>query len=197
MSSPELMNAFDFTPEELRINQAGQLSARQQAVVAQQDFQQTIDLGCALIVFALIGAFLFAGCALLFNIEAIFASLRNLMPFILVGGGGLVIAVLVVNWMGVRERARSGRPDVAMIEGTIDLRQSDGGFNARQYMVIDDKEFRIQGEMYDALQTYAPGTLFRVYYAWRVDRVMSVEAESDYLDRPDSSAALTDGDPQM
>jgi hypothetical protein len=183
MSSIELMKAFDFTPEELRINQAGQLSQRQKAQLDREDFQQTIDIGCVSVVFLIAGGLLFGVCALLFNVEALLASLENILPFVLIGGGLLVVATLVINVIGILERRQENRSDVLMQAGTLTLREEEGGFNARYFLTINDHEFRIRPEMYDTLTEYPDGEDFRVYYAHRLDRIVSVEAASDYDDR--------------
>jgi hypothetical protein len=178
MSSPQLMQAFDFTPEELRVNQAGQISPRQQDILAQVDTQQTLDMGCALLVFAVFGGLLFLGCALLFNVNALLASLQYVLPVLGVAVVGFVGAALVFHFRGQAERRNL--PDVELLEGTITLEETAGGFNARQFLTVTGRQLRLTANMYDALKLYPEGTLFRVYYAHRFDRILSVEAESDY-----------------
>jgi len=187
MSSLELMQAFDFSAEELRINRAGQLSTRQRVLVQRGDMQQTLDLGCALFFFAIIGGLGFGACALLFDVEALLQSIENILPFLLAGGGLFIVATLGVNIWGSIERRRQSLPDVLMVEGPITIREDEGGFNARHYLTIGEKEFRIKAEMYDALKAYSNETIFRVYYARTLDRIVSLEAETDALPAGEST----------
>lgn len=179
MSSPQLMQAFDFTPEELRVNQAGQVSLRQKDMLEQIDTQQTLDIGCSLLAFAVLGGVLFLACALLFNVRALAASLSYILPVLGVVGVVFVVAALVFHFRGQADRRNI--PEVEIIEGAIMLEETAGGFNARQFLTIADRQLRIQAGMYDALKEYPPDVIFRVYYAHRFDKILSVEAESDYL----------------
>lgn len=181
MSTPELMQAFDFSAEELRVNRSGQLSPRQKAQLQKDDLQQTLDLGCALGVFAVGIGLVLAACSLLFNISALLQSFSIIAPFVLGGIVLLVIAALVVNWQGARERRQAGLGPVRVYEGPIQLREEEGGFNARYYLGINDDSFRIDAAGYDALIGFAPGTAFRVYVAFQFGRVLSIEAETDAL----------------
>jgi hypothetical protein len=186
MSSIELMEAFDFSSEELRVNRAGQLSARQKAILEREDLQQTIDLGCVLVIFAIVGGLLFGACALLFNVDALLQSIENILPFLVGGGGLFIVATVVVNIWGNIERRRQSLPDVLMVEGQITINEDEGGFNARHYLAIGDKTFRIQASMYDTLKVYKKDTAFRVYYARKLDRILSIEAEMDALPEGDT-----------
>jgi hypothetical protein len=178
MSSPQLMQAFDFTPEELRVNQSGQLSPRQQTILDQIDIQQTLDIGCVFIVFGGVGMLIFFACALFFNLQAVLSSLINILPLIAVLVVGFLIMAVVYHFKGRQERIN--QPDVLALEGTITLKESDGGFNARQFLIISEHEFRITPQMYDTLKQYPEATRYRVYYSQVFNKILSIEAESDY-----------------
>lgn len=179
MSSPQLMQAFDFTPEELRINQSGQLSPRQRTMLDQIDTQQTLDIGCVLVVFTLVGMLIFFACALFFNLQALLSSLVNILPLIAVLVVGFLVVAVVYHFKGQQERR--DQPDVLTLEGTITLKESDGGFNARQFLTINGHEFRITPPIYDTLKQYPEGVLYRIYYSQAFNKILSIEAESDYL----------------
>lgn len=183
MADPQLMQAFDFTAEELRANQAGQLAPRQKDILEQTDIQQTLDIGCALMVAVGVGALLFLACALLFNVGALVASLVNILPLIGAAAVALVVAVIVFQIRGQMERRE--QPDVVMLEGTPQIREEEGGYNARYFLTIADKTFRIRPQMYDTLaprllsedgQPSRTPEVFRVYYAYRFDKILSVES---------------------
>lgn len=178
MSSPQLMQAFDFTPEELRINQSGQLSPRQKSILDQIDTQQTLDLGCVFIVFGVGALLVFSACALFFNIQALLSSLLIILPLIGVILVGIVVMAIIYHYKGTQDR--HDQSDVVAEEGTISLKESDGGFNARQFLTINQNKFRITPQMYDLLKQYPQDTLYRVYYSHAFNKILSIEAESDY-----------------
>lgn len=178
MSSPQLMQAFDFTPEELRINQSGQLSPRQKTLLDQIDIQQTLDMGCVFLVFGIGALLLFGICALLFNLQAVLLSIINILPLIGLIVLGLIGMAIVYHYKGKQERR--DQPDVLTIEGTITLKENDGGFNARQFLTISEHEFRITPQMYDTLKQYPQDELYRAYYTHAFNKILSIEAESDY-----------------
>lgn len=179
MSSPRLMEAFDFTEDELTANRAGQLSPRQKQLLDRQDLRQTLDIGCALGVFAVIGLVIVGICSLLFNVSAMMSSIGVIAPFLLAGFLILVAVVLFVNWQGVQERKRTMPGDVEIIEGPLYATLEGGGFNARGYLEIADRRFRIEPEMYDALRVYGQEATFRVYHAHRYGKIVAVEADQD------------------
>ncbi|TVR24715.1 MAG: hypothetical protein EA396_00640 [Anaerolineaceae bacterium] len=183
MADPQLMQAFDFTADELRANQAGQLSPRQKDILEQTDIQQTLDIGCAFAVAVGVGALLLLACALLFNVGALIASLVNILPLIGAAAVALVVAVIVFQVRGQMERRN--QPDVVTLEGAPQIREEEGGYNARYFLTVADKTFRIRPEMYDALtlrlldedgQPLPTPEIFRVYYAYRFDKILSVES---------------------
>lgn len=181
MSSPTLMKAFDFTGEELLLNQEGVLSERQEAEIRKEGRQQSFDLGCALLVMVLVAGLALGACGLIFNLRVLYESASGLLQ---VGGialGVLVVVVLIVNWLGARERRRKFKKPVAALEGALKLSEESGGFNARYYLEIAGERFRIESSMFDVLvDNYGEDTTFRVYYHWKTHRLLSLEAESDY-----------------
>lgn len=179
MSSPQLMQAFDFTPEELRINQSGQLSPRQKSILDQIDTQQTLDIGCVFLIFGIIAMLIFFGCALFFNIQALVSSLVNILPFIALTILAFIIMAIFYHYRGKQERRN--QPDVLVHEGMVMLKESDGGFNARQFLTINGHQFRITPQMYDTLKKYREDDRYRVYYSHAFNKILAIEAESDYL----------------
>lgn len=162
---------LQFTENDLKANRAGQLTAQQRSELDQEDIQQSLDIGCALLIFAVIGALIFVACALLFNIEALLTGMRSILPLILVMGAGVVLLVIYANFQGMRERSKM--PDVSHVDGTLRLREAEGGF--RLYLDVGDKSFRITDDLRDALQTLPADATFRVYYATKAFKVLSLE----------------------
>lgn len=166
-----LQSVLQFTEDDLKANRAGQLTQHQRVILEQEDIQQSMDIGCALLVFGGIGLLFFAACALLFNVEALLIGVKSILPIILLAVMGGVLLVVFVNFQGARERSKL--PDVSSVEGQVTIRELKDGF--KLYMEIGGKSFRITDDLRDVLRTLPKDANFRVYYATKAFKPLSME----------------------
>ncbi len=182
MTDQQLMDIFDFTPEELIINQHGKLSARQMHVLKQAEADETIGL---LFGLGILGILIMIGCGLcfaLFNVPVLIQSISGLLW--LAGAGAVVVIGLVlwVNYQGGRERAR--QPKVTMTTGVVDFYMDERGI---YYVRVDDDSLKLTEDQFVKLQAYhrkQPETIFyRFYHTTHGKQIIAVDAVSGRLNK--------------
>lgn len=172
---PRFAEIFDFTDEELRANRAGQIAPRQKVRLAQEDTQETLDLGCAVgILFGIAMASLLL-CSVIFNLGMILETGVRVIPLLIPIGFILAGVIAYVNMQGNRERRQKYPMPVTALQGQWTLERIEGRSYDRYYLHIGDMRFRIQVIAYDILRQLDPNMPLVVYFASMSQKIMAVE----------------------
>lgn len=172
-----LADVLDFTPDDLAANRAGEISARQQAILREQDAEETRSLLFGLAILTPIVMTACAVCALLVNVGAIIDWASDALPVLAGIIALIVIVVLVVNLLGRRERSRL--PAVIALEGPLLLHTDYQDTREIYYADIDEQSIKLEPLVMEGLRIYTsnypPDQPYRVYYAPRAAKILSAE----------------------
>lgn len=172
-----LADVLDFTPDDLAANRAGEISARQQAILREADAEETRSLLFGLAILTPIAMTACGVCALLVNVNAIITWASDALPVLAGIALLLVLVVLGINALGRRERSRL--PAVITLEGPLHLHTDYQDTREIYYADIDDHSIRLEPLVMEGLRVYTsnvpPDQPFRVYYAPRAGKILSAE----------------------
>lgn len=169
---------FDFTDDELRANRVGQLSPRQKYKLAQEDTQETLEIGCALFLLLSITFLVLVLCGLIFDISAYVRAFIDGLPFILPVMLVLVGVIMYVNHVGKRERKQKYPMPVASLRGEWQLQVVEGRAYDRYYLHIAGLRLRILMNAYEVLRGLEPSTPLVVYIDSASQKIVSVEIDT-------------------
>jgi len=176
---PRFAELFDFTDDELRANRVGQLAPRQKAKLAQEDTQETLDLGCSLFLLLAIAFIALVICGLIFNISTYAQLFLDSLPFAIPIGllfGGVI---LYVNYMGNRERRQKYPMPVTALKGEWSLEKIEGRAYDRYYIHIAGLKLKILMMPYDLLRKLDPNIHLTVYIESKSQKIVAVETDEE------------------
>lgn len=182
-----LMEALAFDEDDLAANQAGEFSGRQIARLNRD--RRSLALGVAIIL--LVGFF-----AMMLALGAVdFAFLTPAILVILVGMSATFIGLSAFIWArSARTSADLRENRAAEVEGRVDLSVRAGQNAASYYLRVGDKRFTVKQKAFLAFKNGDP---YRIYYAPRSKRILSVEwlreNDDNLLEAPDTAAS---GEPE-
>ncbi|GAB4529928.1 MAG: hypothetical protein OHK0046_50190 [Anaerolineae bacterium] len=172
-----LNEIFDFTPEELVINEHGKLSARQAALLKREENDENISLIFGLSIIGILTLVICGICAALYNIPVILQSISGLVIGFGAFAGVLLIAVLLVNWQGARERAR--QPKVSTVSGAVAFQATDGRSRTAYYLLVGDQTLPMTEMQYTGFQAFhrrqPPDAPYRFYYATHRRKILAAD----------------------
>jgi hypothetical protein len=174
MSAPvedELMRVFNFTPEELVLNQQGKMSGRQaESLRRKQQLENVSSGGILLFVFLL-----FVLPAAL-GAPSLAADTAPIFIFAVAGGLiGIVSLIILIQRNQQLTQDLSGE-DVKVAEGHGQLYRSGGRSKRNFHFVLEGLDFRISWEAYWLLSQYEQAQfMYRVFYTTNAHKILSVQ----------------------
>jgi hypothetical protein len=165
----ELMNAFDFTAEDLTLNKSGQLSARQLDRLA--DWSRRTKIGSVIV-------------ALILGTVAVFVMLPIAQTLSLEGNvgrliGGLALAAVALLFFSAlfdkqKIDIQSAQGKAQFVRRDTDTTDEDGivTTTTSHYVVIGGHEFTVKTKQYDA---FNQGHIYTVYHMQHPLGILSIE----------------------
>jgi uncharacterized membrane protein YgcG len=166
----ELMRVFNFTPEELALNQQGQMSNRQAESRRRKQYLENVSSGGILII------------VLLFVLPALLGA-PNLasdngpfLVFAVVLGVGGILSLSIVTQRNQQLTRDLNERDVKSAEGHGQLYRTGGRSKRSFHFALEGIDFRVSWDAYWLLSQYEQAQfVYRVFYTPHAQRILSVQ----------------------